>query len=149
MTSTSVSTTGTTPVTVTPAQPVVEVTAERSYRDTTGTRKEPLTRYRALRQAKGYGRVALATALGISQPALWNLENNGHGESLEKALITLQGLPNVGRAVPLVNPTIPTVPVGHTVGYPYLEAGRALPGATVTGYLAPKPSPRKKVQKAL
>lgn len=74
-----------------------EVIVKPTYRDVTGTRKAPKTEYRKIRQEKGYSRVALAAALGITTTALWNLENHTPAESAEgkAALKALKALPSV------------------------------------------------------
>lgn len=73
-----------------------------TYRDVTGTKANPKTAYRALRQEKGYGRVALAAALGITTSALWRLENHTDLNSAEgkAAMKALRALPSVKRPAP-------------------------------------------------
>jgi len=69
----------------------------RTYREVTGTKAAPATEYRRLRQEKGYGRVALAAALGITTSALWKIENHTPASSPEgkAALKALRALPSV------------------------------------------------------
>lgn len=83
----------TTPAPATPAPAL-------TYREVTGTRQAPKTAYRALRQEKGYGRVALAAALGITTSALWKIENHSEGAELKAAMAALRALPSLKKVAP-------------------------------------------------
>jgi len=52
---------------------------------------------RAARELKGYGRVQVAAALGITTSAWWNLEFNGKGDEVTKTLAKVQALPQAGK----------------------------------------------------
>jgi hypothetical protein len=71
----------------------------KTYREVTGTKAAPATEYRRVRQEKGYGRVALAAALGITTSALWRLENHVDPSTSEgkAALKALKALPSIKR----------------------------------------------------
>lgn len=78
----------------------------RTYREVTGTKAAPATTYRKIRQEKGYGRVALAAALGITTSALWKLENNTPDNTPEgkAALKALRALPSLKGGKPAAKP---------------------------------------------
>lgn len=84
-----------------------------TYRQVAGTKANPATPYRALRQAKGYGRVACANALGITTTVLWQNENHVPASTPagKAALAALRALPNLGKATGVVaTPATPAKP---------------------------------------
>lgn len=79
-----------------PTTTPVPATTKVTYVQAVGTKADPATPFRKLRQAKGYGRVACAKALKVTTSALWKMEIDPKAD-----LKALQALP---QAKPVAKP---------------------------------------------